>query len=230
VRRVNRGLCSALSWLSLLIGPGCSSLPDFAAPKSSPIESAAPDPQDAISYRPLQRSDFRRNRPPGQIQHGKYELGALTCGSLQTSPDTQMQLETVTEPNGNTHYRGRFKILRFRALMDRQCSWWNPNNREPAYTLQHEQIHFALYEIEARRMNERAAKLVRDTLIEGDDREQIVARLNALIKELLDNHVEQSLERNRDFDEDTSLGHDPERQAEWWKRIQRELAETAAFK
>jgi hypothetical protein len=230
VRRVNRGLRSALSWLCLLIGPGCSSLPDFAAPKSSPIESGASDPQDAISYRPLQRSDFRRNRPPGQTQHGKYELGALTCGSLQTSPDTQMQLETVTERNGDTHYRGRFKILRFRALMDRQCSWWNPKNREPAYTLQHEQIHFALYEIEARRMNERAAKLVRDTLIEGDDREQIVARLNATIKELLDDHVEQSLERNRDFDEDTSLGHDPERQAEWWKRIQRELAETAAFK
>jgi hypothetical protein len=229
VWRVNGGFWSAVSSLSLLTGLGCSSLPDFAAPKSSPVESGAADPADAISYRPLQRSDFRRKGPPGQIQHGKYELGALTCGSLLTSPDTQMQLETITEPNGKSHYRGRFKILKFRALMDRQCSWWNPKNREPAYTLQHEQIHFALYEIEARRMNERAAKLVRDTLIEADDREEVVTRLNAAIKELLDEHVEQSLERNRDFDEDTSLGHDPERQAEWWKRIQRELAQTAAF-
>jgi hypothetical protein len=227
---LTRDLRRTVSWLSLLTGLGCSTLPDFAAPKSSPVESGALDPEDAISYRPLQRGDFRRTSPPGQIQHGKYELGALTCGSLLTSPDTQMQLETITEPNGKSHYRGRFKILKFRALMDRQCSWWNPKNREPAYTLQHEQIHFALYEIEARRMNERAAELVQRTAIEGDDREEVVARLNAAIQELLDDHVEQSLERNRDFDEETSLGHDPERQAEWWKRIQRELAETAAFK
>ena len=214
----------------LVTGLGCSSLPDFAAPKSSPVQSGAGEPADAISYRKLERGDFRRTSAPGQIQHGKYELGALTCGQLLTSPDTQLSLESTTAPNGKVRHRGRFKVLKFRALMDRQCSWWNPTNREPTYTLQHEQIHFALYEIQARRLNESAAELVSETLIEGDDRDEVVARLNGLLQELLDEHVERSLERNRDFDEETSLGHDPPRQQEWWERIQGELAETAAFK
>jgi hypothetical protein len=155
-------------------------LPDFAAPKSGDVENSSEGPADAIRYRKLARADFKRTSPPGKIQHGKYELGALTCGTLLTSPDTQIQLETITEASGKKRYRGRFKILKFRALMDRQCSWWNPKNREPAYTLLHEQI-------------------------------------------------EQSLERNGEFDQETSLGHDPERQEQWWQDVQRELAETRAF-
>lgn len=207
----------------------CSSLPDFAAPKSASVRSGEPA-GNAIAYRSLERADFQRTTPPGQIKHGQYELGALTCGSLSTSPDTQMQIETITAPGGASRYRGRYKILRFRASMDRQCSWWNPKNREPEYTLQHEQIHFALYEIEARRMNERVPRVLEETVFEDRDRERLVARLNAVLQRMLDEHVERSLERNTDFDEETSLGHDPERQAKWWQTVQRELAETAAFK
>ena len=42
--------------------------------------------------------------------------------------------------------------LRFRAQMDRKCSWWNPKDLgfPQEYILEHEQIHFALCELGAR--------------------------------------------------------------------------------
>lgn len=217
--------------LLLLVFAACSRLPDFAAPKRIDSDSAEGAPSDdLISYRKLERGDFKRAVAPGEVKHGKYELGALTCGSISTSPDTQLELVTTKEPDGQVRYTGTLKILRFRSLMDRKCSWWNPTNQQYDYTLQHEQIHFALHEIEARRLNEKAAKLVKTTKVEADDKDAVVERLNALIKELLDEHIEIALERNHDFDSDTSLGHDPKRQQEWWNTVQRELAETARFK
>jgi hypothetical protein len=217
--------------LLLLVFAACSRLPDFAAPKRIDSDSAeGVESDDLISYRRLERGDFKRIGAPGQVKHGKYELGALTCGSISTSPDTQLELVTTKEPDGQVRYTGTLKILRFRSLMDRKCSWWNPTNQQHDYTLQHEQIHFALHEIEARRLNEKAAKLVKTTKVEADDKDEVVERLNALIKELLDEHVEIALKRNHDFDSDTSLGHDPKRQQEWWNTVQRELAETAAYK
>jgi hypothetical protein len=217
--------------LLLVVISACSRLPDFAAPKRIDSDSAeGVESDDLISYRKLERGDFKRVDAPGQVKHGKYELGALTCGSISTSPDTQLELVTTKEPDGKVTYTGTLKILRFRSLMDRKCSWWNPTNQQHDYTLQHEQIHFALHEIEARRLNEKAAKLVKTTKVEADDKDEVVERLNALIKELLDEHIEIALARNHDFDSDTSLGHDPKRQTEWWKTVQRELAETAAFK
>ncbi len=217
--------------LLVLVLAGCSRLPDFAAPKRIDSDSKeGVESDDLIAYRKLERGDFKRQSAPGQTRHGKYELGALTCGSISTSPDTQLELVTTKSPDGKLTYTGTLKVLRFRSLMDRQCSWWNPKNQEHDYTLQHEQIHFALHEIEARRLNEKAAQLVKTTQVESDDKNEVVERLNALIKELLDEHIEIALERNHDFDSETSLGHDPKRQAEWWKTVQRELAETARFK
>jgi len=218
--------------LLLLLALGaCSRLPDFAAPKRIDSGSAeGTESDDLIRYRKLERADFKRVGAPGQTKHGKYELGALTCGSISTSPDTQLELVTTKEPGGQVTYTGTLKVLRFRALMDRKCSWWNPTNKEHDYTLQHEQIHFALHEIEARRLNRKAADLVKTTKIEGDDKEAVVERLNDLIKDLLDEHIEIALERNHDFDSETSLGHDPKKQAAWWNTVQRELAETARYK
>ena len=219
------------SLLLLLVCAACSRLPDFAAPKRIDSGSAeGRESDDLISYRKLARGDFKRKSAPGQVKHGKYELGALTCGSISTSPDTQLELVTTKDPDGTVTYTGTLKVLRFRSLMDRQCSWWNPTNKQHDYTLQHEQIHFALHEIEARRLNQKAAQLVKTTKIEADDKDAVVERLNTLIKELLDEHIEIALERNHDFDSETSLGHDPKRQAEWWNTVQRELAETERFK
>ena len=214
----------------LIANAGCSSLPEFAAPTRSAVDSSnAKEPEDAIRYRKLTRADFKSANPPGPIRHGKYELGAQTCGVLLNSPDNRSVLTKTTEPNGKVRCVGRFKLLRFRALMDRSCSWWNPNNREPEYTLEHEQIHFALHEIAARRLNLRAAEIVKKTEIESDDCGEVAEKLTAITSELLDEVADDTHQRNQEFDSETSLGHDAKRQAEWWKTVQRELAELEAY-
>jgi hypothetical protein len=217
--------------LAVGVSLACARLPDFAAPKRMEGDSASVrEPGDSIAYRALKRGDFKRATPPGQVKHGEYELGALTCGLILTTPDTQFEIQQTTEPNGSVHYGARFKTLRFRALMDRQCSWWNPANKQPEYTLEHEQIHFALHEIEARRLNAKAAQLVQETEVTGKSRDAVVAEMNERMQALLEEHAQIALERNEDFDEETSLGHKPEQQKRWFRTIQRELAETEKYK
>ena len=57
--------------------------------------------------------------------------------------------------------RARVHNLAFTAFMDRDCSWWNPQytGLPHEYILEHEQIHFALFEIAARRLNQQAARI-----------------------------------------------------------------------
>ncbi len=51
--------------------------------------------------------------------------------------------------------------LRFRAEMERDCSWWNPGvrSRDEPRILEHEQMHFVLFEIAARHLNQRTFDL-----------------------------------------------------------------------
>ena len=43
-------------------------------------------------------------------------------------------------------------------------AWWNDKiaSEQPAYVLEHEQIHFAIFELEARALNARAEAISRD--------------------------------------------------------------------
>jgi hypothetical protein len=114
--------------------------------------------------------------------------------------------------------------------MDRDCSWWNPSNQDVPYTLEHEQVHFALSEIVARKLNREAVKLMRDTHVTAATQEAVVAEIQSEVKELLDEYNQEALERNEDFDEDTSVGKNPPRQKQWRETVNRELAELDAWK
>jgi hypothetical protein len=205
----------------------CSSLPDFAAPKSGAISSDFSADGDFIRYRTVERSDFKRKDPPGQIRYGKYEIGALTCADIRTHPDVSIR---TLKPAGSDEWQGRLEFLRFQAFMDRQCSWWNPKQSDPAYTLQHEQIHFALFELAARNLNREAATLVKKLRVTADSQKDAVKQVEDEITELLESHHKAVTERNTDFDEDTSLGYNAERQKKWWEDVSRELRETEAWK
>lgn len=218
------------SWLTpWLLVAACSSLPDFAAPKSG-VASAELGDGDFILYRKLERADFKRKEPPGDVRHGKYELGAQTCAQLRTDPNVSIDLLSTQQPNGEVRHEGKLRSLRFYALMDRECSWWNPTNDEVDYTLEHEQIHFAISEIAARRLNRDAAKLVREFVVVGDTKEEVVKKIQAEVNELLEDHNEEALERNHDFDSETSLGKNVPRQKKWLEEVTRELRETEAWK
>jgi hypothetical protein len=222
-----------LHWLGLVLvamaASACSTLPELARPRGGTMDATAP-PGDWIRYRPLERGDFRRVDPPGVVKQGPYELGAQTCAYVKTNSDVRIDLLKTVEPNGSERVEGRLKNLRFEAWMDRECSWWNPSNQDVPYTLEHEQVHFALSEIAARKLNREAVKLMRELHVTAATQEEVVADIQSTVKKLLDEYNEEALERNEDFDEDTSVGKNPPRQKQWRETVNRELAELEAWK
>lgn len=207
-------------------------MPDYAAPKGGVVEASQLDSSDVISYRPLTRADFRGQQVPLEFAKVAERVGAATCGQVRTTPDTAFLIHARkdSETSRERHWV-EVKKLAFVALMDRRCSWWNDPvaERQPAYVLEHEQIHFALYELGARELNASVAALTRDMTREGSSKEEVQARAQRALAGALSEATHKLIERNRDFDRDTSLGFRPARQRSWLERVTAELAATQAF-
>lgn len=218
-------LCAGLlPWLA------CTTLPDYAAPRGWVIEDPASlDQSDVIPYRTLTRSDFRGTEPPPWMAPYADRVGAATCAHILTTKDTQIQVEPYPTSDGSLHYRATPHHLRFHAQMDRSCSWWNPEDMglPSDYILEHEQIHLAIVELEARRLNERVPELATHLNATAPTAEGAVLAAQEQLQEQIRRRMEDILARSRAFDEDTSMGHRPERQRRWWNQVHRELAATA---
>jgi len=201
-------------------------LPEFAAPKGGVVEPGTVDLSDVITYRTLTRADFKGTNPPPWFAAVADRVGAATCAYVLTTPDTNMKVDAVRSPGGETVYRAVPQNLAFIARMDRNCSWWNDaQERVPAeYVLEHEQIHFALFEIEARRMNAESEEIKAKLHAEAPSIEAAAAIAQRKLEEQIALRLDVVLARNRAFDEDTSMGHEPEKQKRWWDRVQSELA------
>jgi len=216
-------------WFLLIAALGCSTLPEYAAPKGGVVEAGKLDSSDVISYRQLTRADFRGTHAPPEFAQVADRVGAATCGQVRTTSDTTFFIKWRQEtPTSERHHWVEVKNLSFMALMDRRCSWWNEKAaaRAPGYVLQHEQIHFALYELGARKLNAEAEALKRQMMAEGDSQAAVESRAQRALNDALVKATEELLERNREFDEDTSLGFRPDRQRSWLKRVTEELSAT----
>ena len=219
-------------WLLLLTLAGCGGLPEYAAPKGGVVEAAQLDSSDVIGYRQLTRADFRARQAPPEFAAVADRVGAATCGQVRTTPDTAFLMHWRKDsPSSDEHHWGEVKKLGFMALMDRRCSWWNEKlaARAPAYVLEHEQIHFALYELGARQLNASLASLKQRMALEGVSQKQVQARAQQTLNDALAEATKKLLDRNRDFDQDTSLGYRPDRQRAWLQKVTAELAETRSF-
>lgn len=179
---------------------------------------------DIIRYRDLKRADFRGNEPPPETAGMHGRLGAATCVFLATDPDTAIRATAPDETNGLV--RAQVEDLRFIAFMDRDCSWWNPRPMTlPAdYILQHEQIHFALFEIAARRLNHRADELTRRMQTVTSTQQQAVDHIHRHIDIEMQRALDEILARGNDFDRETSRTYRQDRQNWWWETVSRELA------
>jgi hypothetical protein len=219
-------------WLLALSLVGCSTLPEYAAPKGGVVDAGSLDSTDVIGYRQLSRADFRGTQAPPEFAPVAARVGAATCGQVRTTADTTFLINWRQEtPTSEKRHWVEVKKLEFMALMDRRCSWWNEKaaSRAPAYVLQHEQIHFALYELGARKLNAEVAAIKRDMVSEGTSQQEVQDHAQRALNEALQKATEELLERNRDFDQDTSLGFRPDRQRAWLQKVQQELVDTQAF-
>ena len=232
MRRAASALAAALACAALL-GPGCAgvagpegedgsskhSLPSFAKPQAGLLDAAAQWPADGIPYRTLTREDFRGTTAPPQVAGHQDRLGAYTCGNVV--PDAGMGMMVQQDP-ATGRFFGELIGVRYLAQMDPECSWWNPKpiGIPPEYLLQHEQIHFALVEIEARELARRVEPLTVSGATLAEARAALERALEAEMKAAL----ERIVERNLAFDEDTSARYAPEAQQRWYERVQAELA------
>jgi hypothetical protein len=209
-----------------LVGFGCSQLPAYAAPSSRVLDPSAVGEAELISYRTLSKDDFLAAAPPPERAAHADQLGALTCAYIVTTPDTGYEMREE-RAKGVSTFTVRFTKIGLVARMDRKCSWWNAdgNPADEPYVLQHEQIHFALAEAEARRSSLRGRELARSWSEQHATSQDAEAAVQRQLGALVNDAMESLLEVSTAFDEETSVEHSPERQREWFKRVNGELAE-----
>ncbi len=207
----------------------CSTLPDYAAPRV--LESQSVDRSDVVGYRTLTRADFKADAPPAEYAAVADRVGALTCCFIGVEPGAEIMQREIRSQSGAVRYETSVRNVRAFARMSRTCSWWNPNQGTlpQEYILEHEQIHFALCEIEARHLNRTLRELTDRPVITDEDPAAAGAQIQARISGELRERSEAVIARSRDFDEDTSLGHEPEAQKRWLAKVEAELAESQAY-
>ena len=185
---------------------------------------AALDSADVITWRQVLRSDFRGERPPGAFGTGPVRPVAVTCAYVVANPHARIFPVPIPSAQPGVAYRARVERLSFHSLLSRSCSWWNPDTGvSPAYVLQHEQIHFDIFEIAARRLNRDMPGLLEVMDVRGPSVESVVDGAQRYMQAALARSLDTTAKRNRRFDQETSFGFELQRQASWRMTIDRDL-------
>lgn len=210
------GIFSALTCWTVSCQP--AALPDFAKPKVQVLGLDSYEIRDPIRYRPLTRADFRADSPPANIAEHAMQFGAYTCAVVV--PQQDQELDLSYDATAGIYVA---RVLRFEvnALMDPDCSWWNPGKQRhpPEYVLQHEQIHFALVEISARNLAQRLKTLE----VRADTPRSAASGLQRKIRLAFRDCATAIMENNTRFDQQTSGGYTPQKQARWLAYVEEEL-------
>lgn len=212
---------TVLSTVALGLVAACTSLPEYARPTAESIDPSRYQAGDAIRYRELSRTDFRAASPPEQIAAHASEFGAYTCAIIRA--DTPEARISVVRDPASGGFVARLPDVEYYAEMDRGCSWWNPHGSSvpTEYVLQHEQIHFALVEIQARRL----AQSARGLTGRGRSPQAAASDLQRSHDAAIQAARRGLVERNTRFDEETSDGYQPGRQRRWLSRVLAELGQ-----
>ena len=210
-----------------LLLSGCAQLPEYARPHTMEIDNKQEGLKNVITYRQLTIDDFQALELPANIEPHAESIGAHTCCRIRVAKDSKFMI-TRRYLNQQIHYFGSIKYIAFEAVMDPECSWLNPkvSGKKLEYVLEHEQIHFALMEIAARKLTQEARKeakkFIAIQLSYGDTREEVSAK----IRDMLRTSNQAVLKEHTSFDEDTSLYFDPKGQRWWLDWVEDQLFKT----
>ena len=142
-----------------LLLASCAQLPEYARPYLTEIDNKQEGLKNGITYRQLTVDDFQASELPANIKPHAKSIGAHICCQIRVAKDSKF---TITRGylNQQIYYFGSIKYIVFEAAMDPECSWLNRqlSGEKLEYVLEHEQIHFALMEIAARKLTREARK------------------------------------------------------------------------
>jgi len=212
--------------LALWLVSACARLPEYARPQFRPVAEGAIAPQNAFTYRQLTPEDFQAPSLPEDVQHYNHSIQARSCISLRPARHTTIKISRGNIGNMQI-YTGRYVDIFFNAIFNPDCSWWNPQipSKHKGYILEHEQIHFALTELSAHRLNRLHRRYLLDYIAVGNTALEVRDELVDEVKKVVQQGMQKDLQMHTRFDEETSMFYDQEKQREWLRRINRQLQE-----
>lgn len=219
-----RFIKSMLLMQLFLLLSGCAHLPEYARPHIMEIDNKKEGLKKEITYRQLTVDDFKALKLQENIEPNAKSISAHTCCRIRVAKDSKFMI-TGGYLNQQIYYFGSIKYVAFEAVMDPECSWLNPkiSGKKLEYVLEHEQIHFALMEIAARKLTQEARKEAKTFIAIQSTYENTRKEISAKIRGMLRSANQAALKEHTSFDEDTSLGFNPESQRRWLDWIEDEL-------
>lgn len=219
-----RFIKSILLMQVFLLMSGCAQLPEYARPHLREIDHKQEVLKKGFTYRQLTVDDFQALELPANIKPHAKSIAAHACCRIRAAKDSKF---TITRGylNQQIHYFGSIKYIFFEAVMIPECSWLNPRVSEEKleYVLEHEQIHFALMEIAARKLTREVRKETKNFISIQSTYEDTQEEISAKIRDMVRTANQAVLKEHASFDEDTSLYFDPEGQRWWLDRVEEQL-------
>jgi len=221
----NRSLRYAVLSLSLISVIACIRLPEYAKPRTIQIDHKSIP--TGFTYRQLTPKDFRATSLPENLSTHGESFNAQSSITIRMTADSNF---TITRFSlwDQINYSCSINHLAFEAIMIPDNSWWNPkiNAAMTGYVLQHEQIHFALTELAARKLTSDARKWASNIVVIKQSPQEAYSEIIQQIKSMINSAMEANKKRHLKFDEDTSLFYNPSWQAWWFGRVEKELKQT----
>lgn len=179
---------------------------------------------DAIPYRRITKADFRAPAPLELTPLVPLENAVVAAHVAVT---VLCFADVRARSGADGRWTAFFEQLAFRAVLDRERSWWNHAlHADEPWTLRHEQGHFDLAEVMARDLA-REAPMIRGGLRgEGETPDEAVAALAAQWASVIGTRLDAHRWLQRQYDLETLHGNDTAVQADWWQRIFRDLRRT----
>jgi len=217
--------------LSVILITACVHLPEYAKPHMIQIDERQKDISTGFTYRQLSPEDFRATSLPANMSTHGENIRAQSATTIRITAASNLTIIRWLFGD-QINYFARINHIAFEAVMIPENSWWNPkiNPGMASYVLQHEQIHFALTEIAARKLTSDARKWASNLSVIKPTPQQVYTEIYQQIRAMLNSALEANKKRHLKFDEDTSLFYRPSWQARWFETVQKEMKETESAK
>ncbi len=205
--------------------PGCTGLPEYAQPRLTQNHYDLFN-ERVITSRKLTRLDFQSPSFPESLQKYSSKLNAHTALSIRPANHSKYTIGSFVL-DGQITYYGRVEHLQFEAVMIPDHSWWRPQlaKEKHAHVLQHEQIHFALMEISARKLTNKVYQESVGFTGINSTALKVKKDLQTKISTFLKKHNVEAMKQHEYFDYDTSLTFNPSLQNWWYGKVLKELEE-----